>query len=457
MLTKFTKSKKFKQEYSCKIVQVGNIKDIKGSDFLGLTIVNGYNIVVRKDQVKEGDIMFYVSNECQLNSDFISCLNLYRDSTLNKNNEKKGYFEKNCRVKMIKLKGQYSMGILFSIDDMKEWIPKSDFELKIGEEFDTINDELFVKAYVPEFFIKVKSKEEKRNKKLGLYDRIIPGEFNFHYDTLQLNSHICEIDPFTNVFITNKLHGTSSIIGNILTKVPKWKGLYSKIFSYLPKWLQFIKEEYDVIYASRTVIKNRAINNKVTTGYYNLDVWAEYYNLLKDKLEQGFTIYGEICGYIKDSNKFIQKGYDYGCEPGENFLMIYRVAYNKDGIKKEYEISEVYKFTLDLIQKYPELEGKIHPISILYYGRLCDLYPELSLTEHWHENVLENLKNDKRFLMEENEPMCRNIVPREGIVLRIEGDSTKEAFKLKCRKFLYREGTDLDNGEIDIEMLETNY
>ena len=53
--------------------------------------------------------------------------------------------------------------------------------------------------------------------------------------------------------------------------------------------------------------------------------------------------------------------------------------------------------------------------------------------------------------MEQNEPKCRNDVPREGIVLRIANDPLKEAFKLKCNKFLAMEGKMIDEGVIDME------
>lgn len=55
--------------------------------------------------------------------------------------------------------------------------------------------------------------------------------------------------------------------------------------------------------------------------------------------------------------------------------------------------------------------------------------------------------------MEQLEPLCNNKVPREGIVVRIDNDPVKEAFKLKCIKFLTRESKEIDNGNVDIEMV----
>ena len=52
----FSKSDSFKSEYCCSIIRVGEVKPIEGKDKIGYTLVNGETIVVRKDQVKEGDV-----------------------------------------------------------------------------------------------------------------------------------------------------------------------------------------------------------------------------------------------------------------------------------------------------------------------------------------------------------------------------------------------------------------
>ena len=61
-----SKSDNFKQEYCCSIIKVGTLKPIEGSDFLAQTFIGDASIVVRKDQVKEGDLMFYASMSANL-------------------------------------------------------------------------------------------------------------------------------------------------------------------------------------------------------------------------------------------------------------------------------------------------------------------------------------------------------------------------------------------------------
>ena len=52
--------------------------------------------------------------------------------------------------------------------------------------------------------------------------------------------------------------------------------------------------------------------------------------------------------------------------------------------------------------------------------------------------------------MELNSPECLNKVPHEGVVIKIE-NGRSAAFKLKCFRFLDKEGRDSDKGEISIE------
>ena len=62
------------------------------------------------------------------------------------------------------------------------------------------------------------------------------------------------------------------------------------------------------------------------------------------------------------------------------------------------------------------------------------------------------MKNDKEhFGMEEDEPLCKNKVPREGIVIRIDGDKFARAWKLKTMRHLAHEGKMNDSGEANIE------
>ena len=229
----FTKSDKFKQEYSVSIVRLGEVKDINGYDAIGSTIVDNYSMVVRKDECHEGDILFYASNESELAQEFLSKNNLFEigERQLNANyeeveklmNEDKkdeakrmvGFFNKYGRVKMIRLGGVPSYGFLFSQKAMAEFAPEVasiNLEDYVGTEFDTVSGNLFCKAYVPR--IKEhrsgggKGRHYKRHKKtIEKIDRIVEGQWAFHYDTMSLEKNAHRINPDDIVDISVKMDG----------------------------------------------------------------------------------------------------------------------------------------------------------------------------------------------------------------------------------------------------------
>lgn len=580
----FGKSENFKEEYSCSIIRIGEIKPIAGKDKIGFTLVNGETIVIRKDQVKEGDILIYASNESELNKDFLGANNLFESCSyelnsnasevekyilknkdlkpqlnyveknlakldncikfviryesevataegdedilydlsqrlakstgfisgyINRNvddfpslvefvNEAEkvraekeilfkelkseieanteyvrsrvGFFNKTGRVRSIRLGGVASKGYLFTLEELAKYNPKvKDINLEeyLGQDFDTVDGELFVKAYVP--FVPEKrtktSSAEKRNKKIVRFDRMIEGEFSFNYDSLLLPKYIHKIKPTDSVAITVKIHGTSFVCGKVHVKTPiklpfmrRMRNKFIDLTGLFKKYRTIdYKIEYGNVTSSRKVIKNKYINKDVTDGYYSVDVYSEYGELIYPYLSEGMTVYGEIFGYLTNNTKMIQKQYDYGCEVGTNKLMPYRITTSlPDGGKYEWNVEEVKDWTEKLIKEHPEIADRIHVIDLLYHGTLADLYPTLSLTEHWNENVLEELRNDKKhFGMEKDEPLCENKVPREGLCIRIDDDETNENFKLKCQKFYDREKKLMDEGEVDIEMNDT--
>lgn len=508
----FTKSKNFKEEYSCRVTRLGQVHEIPETSFLAYVIIGGETVVIRKDQLKEGDLVFYVTKENVLRHEFCSNNNLYMyeyrhlnsnvkevDELLKKAEEctdekekkaleeqakrKCGFFQEHRRVRAKVIRGVLSAGYIFSKQEIINWRPELEDKINalnledvVDIFFDEIAGEEFCHVYVPKKNVvyrqRSRKNEKRREKKLHRFDRIIPGEFEFHYDTCKLGDHIWRIKPDDVVTVTTKIHGTSAIIShvkcNFPLKINKFAKFYNKVIDTLN--FDFLKKyrvtdsyvDYDVIYSSRGVIKNQYINeNASDRGFYKTDVWEKYYTLLKDYIPKGMALYGEIYGYETGITTMIQKHYDYGCAPGTNKIMFYRITTDinlDDKNKYEWNVSEVHEWTLKLLKDHPELKEHIEPIDILYHGKICDLYPQLDLNNHWHENLLISLKNDKeRFGMELDEPLCNNKVPREGIVVRIDNDPVVEAFKLKTDAYALREQKAVDAGEVDIEMANTNY
>ena len=265
----------------------------------------------------------------------------------------------------------------------------------------------------------------------------------------KLDRYDLTINSTHNFFANGILiHNTSAIFANILTNIPtNW---FKRMWHKLTGKNEY-DQKYNLVYSSRTVIKNEFINPKQKAGgYYSDDIWGYWAEKLSGLIPQDYCIYGEIVGYTPNGTA-IQKGYDYGCLPTDEVkskLMVYRITVND----QEMEISDVIAFGQYLKEHLGDI---IIDFPLMYHGTLAELYPEISTTEHWHENVLEALKVEKKFLMEQMEPMCINKVPREGFVIRKANDPIKRAFKLKTTKFFEREAKQIDDGEVDIEMADS--
>lgn len=484
MNTFFKLSENHNPNYLATICKIDEVYPIEGADKLVKTVINGYDIVISKEH-KPGDIVIYIPVETSICENFLSKNNLYEfteahrnsnfsfvEKLINDANEtedvaegkilmdsaksKCGFFNKYGRVRIIKLRGQYSQGFVADIKTLINYLPELeniDWESLVGTQFNYINDEEFCWKYIPPIKIhKYNTKSydkdwKKKTKKLKRFNRIIPEQFAFHYSTKMFAEHINEFSPEDDITIDVKLHGTSIVLANVLcNRQLNWWEKIKKFFKIKVK-----DTEYGNIYSSRSVIKNQYIN-PTSNSFYKVDVWGEVNEIFAPYIEEGYTIYGEVVGYLPNSKTMIQKGHDYGCEEGKWKFMPYRITHTDElGNKNELEVYQVDEWTRNLVTEHPELSDKIMFLTILYDGPFMDLYSDIPIDENWHKNVLARMKVDKNFLMEEDEPLCKNKVPREGIVIRKNNDKFARAFKLKCQRHYMRECKENDEGIINIE------
>ncbi len=499
--------------YLCTVCRIGEMFPIEGADRLVKTVINGYDIVISKDH-KEGDIVVYFPVETSICGQYLSANNLYEMGEFEKNSNaeevkeiltkaealkdtdiegktallaeaksKCGFFNKHGRVRILKLRGQYSQGFVASVDSLIKFdssLADVDWESMVDCQFNQVCGVEFCKKYVPaikergEHTCGNQSLWKRRMRKLKRFNRIIDGQFEFHYDTKMLAEHIAELSPDDIVSITVKVHGTSAIFANVLTNKesefskPFCKKRIKKILNLRYNRLSHAQKKrltdayvasktkpikvYGNVYSSRSVIKNQYINPKAQS-FYGSDIWGCVNRDFSPYISEGMTVYGEIVGYLEGSQQMIQKNHDYGCKPGCWKFMPYRITETDElGNKTEWDIDKVDEWTRNLVAEHPELADKTMFLNIVYYGRLGDLYPDLDPENHWHSNLLARMKTDKdRFKMEMNEPMCKNKVPREGIVVRIVGDPLARAWKLKCQSHYARECKENDEGIVNIE------
>ena len=451
---KLVKSKNANVNYLAKVVRIENFKPHTDPEVTRLKccVIDGFNIICGIDS--EPGLYIYFPTACCINPDFLRYANLYRHKELNNDPEQSGMFDDNGRVKAIRLRGELSEGFILPAVMLENYIvsvTNVNYETEEGIEFDSVEHEgktfWINKKYIPKNTRTPGAPGSGRSKgkqPKGL-DKLIENQFRFHYDTTLIKKCPNVIKPNDLISITEKVHGTSTIHARVLCKRElNWK-------QKIAKWLTGCEfDEYDYLYSSRSVIKNQYYNKNVTTGFYGVDVWAEADKIIKPFLQKGMTIYAEIVGFLP-TGSYIQKGYDYGCTMptgsdytiGKHFkVLVYRITMtNVDGVVHEFSAREVQQYCknigLDCVTEY-------------YYGFAKDLYPELDPSEHWSENFISKLANDKRFYMEMNSPTCISKVPHEGVVIKSE-NMRSEAFKLKCFAFLDKEGKALDKGESNIE------
>ena len=451
---KLTTGKKSNVNYLAKIVRINQFKPHTDPEVTRLKCctIDGFNIICGIDS--EPGLYVYFPTACCLNPDFLRFANLYRHKELNADPEQSGMFEDNGRVKAIRLRGELSEGFILPVVMLENYILSvTNVALTCveGTEFDIVEHDgktfWINKKYIPKRTQGTpgmgSGKTAKQPKGI---DKIIEDQFRFHYDTTLIKKCPHVINPKAIISITEKIHGTSGISAYVLCKQPlNWK-------QKIAKWLtgeEFNK--YDYLYSSRTVIKNQYYNKKAGNGFYGVDVWKYADDIVKPHLQKGMTIYYEIVGFLPNGG-YIQKNYDYGCVPpkegekyelGKHFdIYVYRITItNVDG--------KVHEFSAKEVQQWCMFAG-LQSVREWYYGYAEDLYSDLAPSEHWNENFLQRLANDKQFYMECNSPSCANKVPHEGVVIKME-NMKSEAFKLKCFKFLDKEGKELDNGEINIE------
>lgn len=477
-------------------------------------IINENTVWYSKNLLKAGDKVIYFPIECQINPTILSNLNLFAEKTLNKNQEEKGYFDSKGRVKALRLRGEPSEGFILPVAHLYNALVGEDLAnhpSKYPQEdliFDTIDETWICRKYIPTA-VRNSGQGAPKSGKVKVSDILVENQFRFHYDTEKLQNNLHQISPEDWIVITKKLHGTSAVFANLLTKVKfslwdeiriyfsKNIGLVSIISIWLLgffavmdnviwflvlmlleifasiifkpyriwklKGLNVLKSEYAKVCSSRSVIKK--IEGKYHTeeqGYYNTDIWGLCFSAIKDKIEPGITLYGEIVGYMP-GGKMIQKGYDYG------FVNPTILNFNDASVESfRYNINYgffVYRIT------YTNSKGNVLEYSWEQVKQYCDnhnlrIVPELwqgkllHIVAHRFENDTFGNGFDTRVLgwlkdayLEQDEPMCKNKVPAEGICVRRETRGIK-TFKLKSFRFLEKETNDLDNGDVDIETEE---
>jgi hypothetical protein len=431
-------SNDYNPNYVARIVTLEQLAPHPQADRLQLATVCG-SVVITGLNAQVGDTYVYFPVECVINRKFLAWSNSFSDPELNQDQKEKGFFHKSGRVRMTRLRGIYSNGYIIPLAELQRFVKEVYGKVldgaKKNDTFDTICDELFVWKYVVPIK-EVQVPGVKTKGKIKKFNRVVPGQFDFHPDTKNLRQEIGEVDPEDYISITNKYHGSCFEVANTLVyqELNWFQKFLVKVGINIPD------KKYGRLYASRTVIKDAKTNPEVGAGWYGTDIWGIVAERAFPKLDKGVRITGEVIGYTP-TGKMIQPGYDYGVPENELDFLVFKVdIVNPDG--ETWTLS--HQQTVDYCQK----KGFRIP-ECYYYGKAKDLFPELDTTHHWHDNFLQKL--EETFLGKKELTNKDKTLPAEGVILRKEVPLGWKVLKLKDLEFLGVETKQLDKGEVGVE------
>lgn len=428
--------------YSATVVALSNFVDLPNCDNVKAALLFGNSVIVGKSSAA-GELGLFFPVETALSAGFLGNNNQFRKAefgNVDPDPAKKGFFEQHGRVKAMKFRGHKSEGFWIPIVSLTyTGIPLASFEP--GMVFDELGDHPICCKYVPRGN-KATGTVVSRGRQPRLEDQFVPNQFRFHFDTENLRRNIYKILPDQWISISDKWHGTSAVLANVLIQRPlKW---YERVLQYFGLGIQ--DQGYGFAYSSRRVVKAVNGQTKASNHFYSEDIWGIVAKEAEERIPKCFTLYGEIVGYMPDGGA-IQTGYGYGCQVGSHRLLVYRVTFtNPDGQVIELSFPQMSEFCL----KYG-----LETVKELWYGKASQLFPELDIVNltDWQEAFL--LKLEDKYVRDEMCPYNEGKVPAEGIVLRIDRLSECESFKLKNFRFLEAESKLLDQGELDVETAQS--
>ncbi len=164
------------------VQRIEAINPIPNADSIEVAKILGWNVVIKKDQFKVGDNIVY----CEV------------DSILPERHEFDFLKDRNYRIRTIKLRGQVSQGICFSIDIL----PKSNIDAvwQVGTD---VTDIIGVTKYEKPIPIQLKGKIR------GNFPRFIPKTDEMR---IQAVPDVLERNKGKEFYVTEKLDGTSMTV-----------------------------------------------------------------------------------------------------------------------------------------------------------------------------------------------------------------------------------------------------
>jgi hypothetical protein len=408
----------------------------------------GYQIVTGVDTT-DGQLGVYFPSGSQLSSEFCFENSAYRLHSLNKDQQKSGYFEPNRRVKAIKLRGARSEGYWVPVQSL-EWTGVALSELTEGFTFTTLNGKpICDKYYTPATQKAMQNKQQKAFKKLS-----VP-MFKEHFDTKHLRTSP-SIPSGATIRIFEKLHGTSGRTSHALVKkqLSKFQQFWNKYLS--GTGLSFKEEEWLHVSGTRHVVMDPYTGSS-KNPYYKPNFRQHIHKSMS--LRKGETVYYEIVGYeglssaedghghgtliMPSQTISVEKNdeaarelrnqfgncmtYTYGCKEGEYKVYVYRITQ-----------TNVDAETVEL--SWPQVVARCRELGL-------ETVPELGGAMFYDQNATNSSeKLNKQTLLQRCRSLSEGVSVldqkhiKEGVCVRVESESSFTYYKYKSFYFDYLEG-----------------
>lgn len=431
--------------YQAIVAKLEHIRKHSNANRLQLATVTGYQIIIGLDNT-EGEVGIFFPTDGVLTKAFAVPNDLIRRKDENGKVVGGGLFDENCRVRAQKLRGEISEGFwmpLSSLNKVEGIHPSTILKLKVGDQFDTLDGVLLCQK----FYAKVlRGPSGKHNQQKKAKEKNIC--FPEHFDTKHFRVEACKIPQDSLLYLSEKIHGTSSRYGYVLenTKLTWFQRLLQRF------GVKIQTKEWTYVAGTRRV----ELHKKQGEGFHGTDGFR--YEVMKNVwplLRKGELIFGEIVGYT-DTGAAIQSPgktkavgnkeftkkfgelhhYNYGCPAGTCKLYVYRIAMvNEDGIVHDLPWPQVKKRCEQLgLAHVPE----VFPVPIYFHPEAVTL---LQLEEEVKRQVPAlSLLSDQQI--------------REGICIRIENEKGITILKEKAFAFRVMEEGLKDEGKEDIEETE---
>jgi len=422
------------------IAKIDKIQEIEGANTIQIGYILGTKVIISKE-IKEGYIGVFFPSELQLSEKFCEENNLFRHSTLNKDCNKKGFFEDNRRVRCQPFMKIKSDGFFIEIESLS-YTGTDLSKFKLGDSFAELDGNKICEKYISE-----KTRNAITKNRIKKPKSIEAPSFLPHIDTDQFKYYVDSIPKESLISISSKQHGTSFRCGHVKTvrNLSKFKKFVNK---FIPI---FNVEKWEYVNGTRRVVLFEENFDKV--GFHGSEQFRfDVLEKIKPHLIKNLIIYGEIYGWANDCTimpnhdvtKLKDKGYEkkygkdvvykYGCREGEFDFMIYRIALcNEDGF--------ITDFTPPQIEHWCTVRGFKYPKNIvntfIYDGN----------TEKLRDLVEELTERPDKLTEDYIDPSHIS----EGVVVRCDhGTNIPMFYKNKSYAFKVLEGIAKEN-EIDIE------